>query len=311
MNQLPEQFIERLKQVFPDEQFTSILNTFSLKKRILIRVNSLKTNHRNVRESFKKLGISYQPLSWYQDGLLLENIEQEQFRDLDLVKQGYIYQQGASSMLVPVILDPQPSDDILDLCAAPGSKTSQMAAMMDNKGSILAVEAIRTRFYRLKSVLALLGVENTHIKMMDGRRLRLDGLPYDKILVDAPCSSEGRFRLDNPKTFAFWNVRKIKEMVKKQRGLLQNAVRLLKPGGVLIYSTCTFSPEENEGVIDWILRKNEHLEVLPIDVKGIKTYPCLTQWSNKTYNQKVEKAVRIFPDENMDGFFIAKLWIPS
>ena len=115
---------------------------------------------------------------------------------------------------------------------------------------------------------------------MDGRRFRVKEQLFDRILVDAPCSSEGRFKYDNPKSYAYWNLRKIKEMAHKQKGLLLNASRLLKPGGVLVYSTCTFAQEENEEVVDWFAKKSQSMQF--------------------------QSMQRIYPDGRMEGFFIAK-----
>ena len=170
----------------------------------------------------------------------------------------------------------------------------------------LLVEAIRQRYYKLRSVVEQMGAANIALKIMDGRRFKCDQL-FDKILVDAPCSSEGRFHMDHPKTFAYWSPRKIKEMVRKQRGLLLSASRLLKPGGVMVYSTCTFAPEENEGVVDWLLRKTQgSLDMEAMDLKDIPHYPCLPEWQEKVFDPRVQRCLRILPENGMEGFFIAK-----
>lgn len=223
-----------------------------------------------------------------------------------MIQKGFLYRQSLSSMLPAIVLDPRPGERVLDLCAAPGSKTTQMAAMMDNTGEIVAVEAIRQRSYKLRAVIEQMGVANVAIMVIDGRRFKSEQL-FDKILIDAPCSSEGRFHLDHPKTFAYWSPRKIKEMARKQRGLLLTASRLLKPGGTMVYSTCTFAPEENEGVVDWLLRKTEGtLEVEAMDLKGIPHYPCLGEWQGKVFDPRVQKCLRVLPEDGMGGFFIAK-----
>lgn len=152
-----------------------------------------------------------------------------------------------------------------------------------------------------------MGAENIDLRLMDGRRFQARGQLFDRILVDAPCSSEGRFRFEDKKTFAYWSLRKIKEMVEKQRGLLLNASRLLKPGGVMVYSTCTFAPEENEGVVDWLLRKTEgRLKVDEIGFQDIPRYPAVAEWQNKVYNKQVQNCLRVLPGKQMDGFFITK-----
>jgi len=142
---------------------------------------------------------------------------------------------------------------------------------------------------------------------MDARRFRPRNSFFDKILVDAPCSSEGRFQSGNPKTLAYWSSRKIKEMMRKQRGLLLAASRLLKPGGILVYSTCTFAPEENEGVVHWLLKKTKGtLRTESIDIPGVASYPVVTQWNKKEFNGEITKCFRVLPNVHMEGFFIAK-----
>lgn len=161
---------------------------------------------------------------------------------------------------------------------------------------------------------------------MDARHFRPQEGLFDKVLADVPCSCEGRFQKEHPKTYAYWSLRKIKEMKRKQKGLLLSAGRCLKPGGHIVYSTCTFAPEENEAVVDWFLKKTEGcFELKPISIKGIKTYGPLSHWKNKSFGDQIAYSLRILPDDYGDAFFMAKFikiekklikqerqrWIPS
>ena len=312
MSELPSLFAERLQKIIPPEYGDSVRHSFSSPKPRCFRINRLKVKAAAACRQLSEKGIVFTNISWYEDAIILAQRELMPQRILELVQEGGLYQQSLSSMLVPLILDPQPHDKVLDMCAAPGSKTTQMAALMHNEGEITALESSRARFYKLKSVTAILGVQNVRAQRIDARRFRSADL-FDRILLDAPCSTEGRFNLSDKKSFGFWSLRKIHEMVRKQRGLILQAVRLLKPQGVLVYATCTFSPEENEGIIDWVLKKSERrLQVVPVEAgrwPGILTYPAVIQWEEKQYDSQTRNCLRILPNHIMDGFFVAKLML--
>ncbi len=269
-------FLNRLKDLLPPQALEYFGKPTGW---IHFRVNTLKISPQEAKEALKVLGIPFETVHWYPFVLSVPFEKGKEVLNSTLCAQGQLYSQGLESMKAVVALDPQPGERILDLCAAPGSKTSQIAAHMNNEGTLIANEPIRARFYRLKSVLGLTGAKAT-ISMVDGRRYRVQDQLFDRVLVDAPCSSEGRFKYDDPKSYAYWSIRKVKEMAHKQKGLLLNASRLVKPGGVLVYSTCTFSPEENEEVIEWFQRKSQGMVL--------------------------DCQERILPDGRMEGFFIAK-----
>ncbi len=300
-------FLERLKTIVGSERYDQVVESFARPDSLSVRVNTLKTTRSGIITRLKERNISFREVPWSSEALILEGIPREEFGRMDLINEGLLYRQGLSSMLPVVILDPQPGESILDMCAAPGSKTTQMAAMMRNEGEIVAVEAIRGRYYKLRSVVTQAGAGNVSLKLTDARRFHSHQL-FDRILVDAPCSSEGRFKVREPKTFAYWSPRKIREMARKQKGLLLSASRLLKPGGTLVYSTCTFAPEENEAVIDWLLRKTENvLRVEKLTMDGIATYPAVMTWEGKVFNDQVRNTLRVLPGGLMEGFFVAKL----
>ena len=307
MDSLPSLFCDRFQKIIPPEHLESTLKSFSRKKVLSARVNTLKTRVDEAHSYLKSLGIAFETIPWFQEALKFKNVALKELEEIGLLKKGLIYIQSLSSMIPALVLNPQKEDKVLDMCAAPGSKTTQIAALMQNQGRILAVENVKDRYYKLKSVAGLLGATNIEVKLSDARRLKTTDL-FDKILLDAQCSSEGRFFISEPKTFAYWSPRKIKEMRQKQRGLLLAASRLLKTGGTLVYSTCTFSPEENEETIDWLLRKTDRLmSVGPVDIPGINRYPAILSWGKKTFNETISRALRVLPDEAMEGFFVAKL----
>ncbi len=333
MSTLPVLFLDRLKRIVPQYKYHLCWESFASVSPLMIRINTLKISRRELLESLGRLNISYVPILPIPDALELKNISTRQLQETEIFKKGFVYCQSLSSMLPAMILDPKPGERVLDMCAAPGSKTTQMAALMHNQGIIVAVEVIRERFYKLKSVVQAQGAEIVSPRLMDARRFRPPRPPirnfprsrhlshlqpssrslgepelFDKVLVDAPCSSEARFKVDEPKTYRYWSPRKIKEMVRKQRGLLLNASRWLKPDGVLVYSTCSFAPEENEGVVNWLLKKTQGtLKVIPAPLKNVETYPAVLKWQENIFDRQLDNCVRVLPNERMEGFFIAKL----
>ncbi len=303
---LPEIFIQRLEKIVPKKHYKQVYDSFQSGTACYFRINTLKASKDDIFERLHLLGLSITQFSFNKEVFAFQG---DKSLLSDLISSGKIYQQNFSSVLVSLILDPKEHEVVLDLCAAPGSKTSHIAALMNNTGKITALEVVRKRYYKLKSVLELLGVTNTDIKCIDARRFNKEyQILFDKILVDAPCSSEGRFSVENKKTFLYWSIRKIREMRKKQKGLLMHAFRCLKPGGTLIYSTCTFAPEENEEVVSWLIKKfPTQAEIISMDIKGIETYPAILNWNDKEYNSQCRKCARILPGEHAGGFFITKI----
>lgn len=306
---IPSAFLERLRSIVPRQDAEAVIQTFSCPDILSIRVNPLKVSAEEIVLSLGKEGASLDPVSWCPQAFIVRGMTREALSHHPLAAEGKIYQQALSSMIPAVVLAAQPGERVLDACAAPGSKTTQIAGMMYNKGTLIAVEAVKGRFFRLKSVCELLGADIVTCKLCDVRRFRpADGNLFDRVLVDAPCSSEGRFKADDPDTTAYWSLRKVREMSYKQKGILMSASRLVKPGGVLVYATCTFAPEENEEVIDWFLRKSGDLfSVEEAGIEHIPRLPCLTQGPRDAYHRDVVKCLRVRPDQQYTGFFVAKL----
>ena len=301
-DQIPPEFELRLKDILPQRPECA----FKPRRFQAFRINTLKVSVQEAHRLLLDRKVDFQQGDFCPYAIIVEKPVAQEILKSDLVSGGLLYAQGLESLLPVIVLDPRPNQRVLDLCAAPGSKTSQIAMLMNNQGTLKANEPIRQRLYRLRSVLQLTGAK-AQVSSIDGRRLKDHEGLFDRILVDAPCSCEGRFVIGEPKSFAYWSVRKIKEMSHKQKGLLLNASRLLSPGGTLVYATCTFAPEENEEVVDWFLRKTEgRFEPARIQIQGVKTYPCLTAWHHRAYDPRISEAVRILPDERMEGFFIAK-----
>lgn len=306
---LPNDFLERLHTFVPQDKVQSVLESFTVRKPSTFRANTLKITADQLEEKLKMLGIEIERVSWYKDAFILKNVPQKVLTDTDLYKNGFFYVQSLSSMIPPLVLHPQQDERVLDITAAPGSKTTQIASLMENAGEIIANDKSRIRMYKLEANLTIQGVTNTKTLYLPGEFLWKKYPEYfDRVLVDVPCSMEGRFYTDDPKTYQDYSRGKVKQLAEMQKWILRSAVSSTQPGGTVVYSTCTLSPEENEGVVDWILKKEgEHLEVEKIAIPNLSYSEGLTSFGNKHYDLHLKNAMRIYPSKTMEGFFVVKL----
>jgi len=303
---LPHPFLDKLKKIYPKE-FPVIADTFLTKKKPAFRINYLKTDLTSLRRELQNSHIKCKELPFPKGAFILKS-PLRKLQESFIYKEGYIYVQNLSSMLVPLCLEPENNDKILDLCAAPGAKTTQILSLAPS-AEIIAVEKIRVRYYKLLANLKQQGADSVKAYLLEGGlvRKKFPG-QFDKILVDAPCSTEGRFFVANPRSYKYWKPKKIKEMVHKQKKLLRAAFFSLKEGGILVYSTCTISPEENEEVVDWFLGKfKDCLEILPVKIPLPNLKPGKLKWKNKSFSPYLGRAKRVLPTESMEAFFLAKI----
>jgi NOL1/NOP2/sun family putative RNA methylase len=307
-NKLPEEFLARVQEIIPEDKRSTVIGSFSVPKPISFRVNTLKTATETLKASLEKQNLQIEQIPWYPDAFILRS-EKAQLMATEQYREGHIYIQNLSSMIPPLVMNPRTRDLVCDLTAAPGSKTTQLAMMMRNKGEIVANDISRTRLFRLKANLKSLGVTNTNVISVPGQALwKKYAGQFDKVLVDAPCTMEGRFSTLDPQTYEDWKPKKVKLLSKLQQHLLWSAVSITKPGGLIVYSTCTLAPEENEGVIDWILKKEHgNISVEEIKLELPDTRSGLHSWKKKQYNPQITKTLRILPSETMEGFYIAAL----
>jgi len=310
-----QEFYERIKNLLGGEneadEFFKISYTTTPSS---IRCNTLKISVEDLKKRLENKGWKLRQLFkeiGHDEIFVLENRLKP--GELGKTKEhllGYFYVQEISSMLPLLVLKPKENETLLDLCASPGSKTTQAAAMMNNKGLIIANEVSLGRVGILNSNLEKCGVMNTIVTRKEGvslceKFLKKTNLKFDKILVDAPCSGEGTLR-KSPKTFLMWNKKMIENISKTQKRLASNAIKILKVNGEMIYSTCTLSPEEDEEVIDYLI-KNFDVEIESVKLP-IKLRCGVCEWEGKQYSKEVSKACRLYPqDNNTDGFFLCKI----
>jgi NOL1/NOP2/sun family putative RNA methylase len=216
---------------------------------------------------------------------------------------GYIYVQEAASMIPPVVLDPQPGERILDMCAAPGSKTTQIAQYMQNKGILVANDSDGLRLAALGINVQRCGITNCAVTHMQGRMFQ--EMEFDRVLLDAPCSGTGTIR-KSLKTINMWNPNMVRRIAGTQRQLILTAFDLLVSGGTMVYSTCSLEPEEDEGIIDFLLsHRDAKIETIKLDIH--KSNP-VTSFEGKEFNPAVKKCLRLFPQDNdTEGFFVTKI----
>jgi len=276
-----------------------------------LRLNTLIAPSSNTLAELAALNLNIVPAPWCDNGYFCDETIGA-LRDSPLPEQGSVYIQNAASWLPVLALAPQPHEEILDMCAAPGGKTSHLAQMTNNQAIITANDNSRPRLHKLQRNLERLGVANVTYALHDASRLagRLPVESFDKILLDAPCSGEGMMTLDDKKAFESWSPAHIKRLQALQKRLIVQAWQLLKPGGTLVYSTCTMAPEENEAVVDYLLRHNndcqlESLQHFKEQLPNVAL--AVSSWNNREFQSSIGNCLRLTPSQTIEAFFVAKL----
>ena len=288
--QIPQFLKDLLIEQYGEEISTKIENGYKAQRPVTLRVNNLKTSLEKAKEKLDEAQIEYETISWYEKALIIKNVREEEIRKLEIYENGEIYLQSLSSMLPPIILEPKAGENILDMTAAPGGKTTEIAALTENKAYITACEKNKIRAERLKFNLQKQGVKSANIMVEDARKLS-DYFSFDKILLDAPCSGSGTENIFD-KNFS---KELVERSVKFQEELLSKALKILKPGGEMVYSTCSILKQENEKVLERVLSK-ENAQIEPITVQDIEVLPS-----------KIAGTITVCPTENYEGFFVAKI----
>ncbi len=271
----------------------------------VVRVNTVKASVESVIDALHDEQITCHRFDW--DSKLLE-VDTDSPGGTWPYFVGWIHGQEAVSSLPAAVLDPAPGARVIDLCAAPGSKTTQLAVEMEDTGLVIANDNNIGRLGALRSNTERLGLTCIAVTNQDGRNYSLNPFTFnavDHCLVDAPCSGEGTVR-KNPGVLDDWSESFLEGISEVQEQLLRRAVQMTEVGGTVVYSTCTFAPEENEAIIDAVL-KDESCSILPFEVP-IRTAPGITTWNGVTFDRSVQEAKRIYPHHNdTGGFFCAKL----
>ncbi|MCF7830937.1 NOL1/NOP2/sun family putative RNA methylase [Candidatus Gracilibacteria bacterium] len=307
LQKFPDRFVERIKEILPKEEWEEffIKATEPLPKTIRVSSNG------SPDPAWQLKKVSSIPEAFF--------IERQNRDELPLGKtlehfSGQIYIASLSSLLAVKVLDPHPKEKIMDLAAAPGSKTTFIADLMQNTGCLVCNEPSSSRSAKLASNLDRMGVMNNVVLQNDGSILNnFIDQEFDRILLDAPCSSEGYGRKDSDFFAKMWSESKIFEAAKLQKKLIVSAFEMLRSEGIMVYSTCTSAPEENEAVVEHLLEKFPEAELLPIDLGDIPHTKGLNKFFDQEFNPQISKNVcRLWPHLqtdtwNSETFFLAKI----
>ena len=294
---VPKFLIEMLNQQYGEEITSKILEGYSQKRMVTFRVNTLKIGIGKVEEVLKNNNIEFEKVSWSDVAYIVKNVREDTLKELEIYKNGEIYLQSLSSMLPPIVLEPKENTDILDMCAAPGGKTTELASLTNNNANITACELNKIRIEKLKYNIEKQGATSVYIMQEDSRRIN-DFFSFDNILLDAPCSGSGTLNVEDVNLEKIFTKKLIEKSQKAQLELLNKAVKILKQGQEMVYSTCSILNVENEEIVNKIL-KNNKVEIVPIEFEGKEKLPLLPT--------KIDGTLCVMPTELYEGFFIAKI----
>lgn len=297
LNKVPDFLYKLLLEQYGDKITNNIIQGYLEKRPVTLRANTLKTNVDNIKKALNESNIKYKEVVWSKDALIIEDADENKIRELNIYNNGEIYLQSLSSMLPPIILSPKENENILDMAAAPGGKTTQVSALSNGKALITACEKNKVRSERLKYNIEKQGANGICVLVEDARKLN-SFLSFDKILLDAPCSGSGTICLNDEKLERYFKEELIERSSKVQFELLKKAVEILKPGHEMIYSTCSILKNENENNLLKILKSGK-VEIVPISEEIFRDIQVLPV--------TIEGTICVCPSKLYEGFFIAKL----
>ena len=290
---IPNFLKELLTKEYSEEQINEILKSYKENKVVSLRINTIKTTTEEIIKYLEEQNITYETITWSDTALVITNKTENELQELDIYKEGKIYLQSLSSQLPPIFLNPKENEMILDMTAAPGGKTTEIAALSNNKAMITAIEKNKIRSERLQYNIDKQGAKKVTVLNTDARNLN-EYFMFDKILLDAPCSGSGTITNNN---FNSFNEDLVNRSIKFQTTLINEAIKHLKVGGELIYSTCSILSCENDEIIKSIL--NSNLELTPLDLTNYQDIPKLST--------KLEGTLCVCPSKYYEGFYVAKI----
>lgn len=294
---LPEFLITMLEKQYGTEVTRNIIEGYNKNRVTTFRVNTLKSDIATIENQLIEANIKYEKVQWNDEAFISRNVNKNEIENMEIYKEGKIYFQSLSSMLPPIVLEPKQETDILDMAAAPGGKTTQIAAITNNKANITACEMNGIRAERLKYNVEKQGATCVYIMKTDARKID-DFFSFDQILLDAPCSGSGTININDVNLEKNFTTKLINKSTAAQIALLKKAIKILKPGKEMIYSTCSILACENEEIVRKALI-GTNTEIIPINFKNMNDLPLLPT--------QIEGTICVCPNELYEGFFIAKI----
>lgn len=288
---------DMLEKQYGIEIAQKIIKGYLAKRKTTLRINTIKSNIEEIKQKLDAKKIEYEEVKWSKEVIIIKNEDEKAIQKMDIYTNGEIYMQSLSSMLPPIILEPKEGTDILDMAAAPGGKTTQIAALTNNKAHITACEKNKIREERLKYNIDKQGASCVFIMQKDARFID-DFFSFDQILLDAPCSGSGTLDFNDNNIEKYFSKQLIDRSSSVQKTLLSKAIKLLKPGHEMVYSTCSILSCENEDIIVHSI-KNENVEIVPIHFEGMEELPLLPT--------KIHGTLCVCPTDLYEGFFVAKI----
>ncbi len=293
---IPEFLKEKLEKQYGEDLAKTIVEGYEKTRKVTLRVNTIKSSAEKIEQELKNQQIEYETAEWSKEAFIIKNKREKEIEELEIYKNGEIYLQSLSSMLPPIILKPKEGADILDMAAAPGGKTTQIAALVNNKASITACELNNIRAQRLKYNIEKQGATCVYVMQTDARKIN-DFFSFDQILLDAPCSGSGTLNVNDTNLNKTFTEKLVQKSVKSQKELLKKALKVLKSGQEMVYSTCSILREENECIINTL--NNKEYEIVPIQFSGMEQLPVLPTI--------IKGTLCVMPNDLYEGFFIAKI----
>ncbi len=305
---IPAFLVQQVQAAYGEDIANQIFDGYqqAAQRPTTLRANTLKASADDVAAALDETGIPYEHVPWYKDAFVVDAPSERDVWAMDIYRKGGIYLQSLSSMLPPLALAPREGADILDMCAAPGGKTSQIAALTHGAAHICACELNVPRAEKLRYNMDKQGVTNLQIMRVDARKLD-EFFSFDQVLLDAPCTGTGTVRAGDPKAEKRITQQLLSKVTRSQRALLDRGLTVLKRGGTLIYSTCSILPEENELMLASVLKRHRDCELVPLDPQALAAAPDNPELALPCLPNGLEGTITVRPTRLFEGFFIAAI----